>query len=128
MKQFFGLLIICTLPLHASERTTVVTILEAPFYEQVIAYKKPTIVEFFATWCPTCLRMAETYSLAARTHTGRVKCISVDVDRHKELAKFYHINAVPTFLFFKDGKLIHSHTGATDYHTFVKIINDTFAF
>ena len=60
-------------------------------------------------WLPC--RMLEPVLEEFSDSRGKVKVISVDVDRHDALAREYGIMSVPTLLVYKDGKLVKQNTG-----------------
>jgi len=69
-------------------------------------------LDFFATWCGPCLRVApkiEDWSADQFKHVVFLKC---DVDQSEAVSQAYQIEAMPTFVFFKDGKEIHRLVGA----------------
>lgn len=72
---------------------------------------KLTVVDFFATWCGPCKAIAPSIAnlAAQKPHVNFVK---VDVDQSKDLAKQYQIRAMPTFIFFKSGKILETIEGA----------------
>ncbi|OAQ62950.1 thioredoxin-like protein [Pochonia chlamydosporia 170] len=65
-------------------------------------------VDFFADWCPPCKTIAPVFENLASKHSkpGYLAFAKVNVDKVQELAQIYRITAMPTFLFFKDGKQV----------------------
>ncbi|KFX98122.1 hypothetical protein O988_04514 [Pseudogymnoascus sp. VKM F-3808] len=65
------------------------------------------IVDFYADWCPPCRAIAPVFSKLADEHAvkGKLAFAKVNVDHVKDVAGKYGITAMPTFLFFKDGKV-----------------------
>nr|CEG05151.1 unnamed protein product [Fusarium clavum]CEG05890.1 unnamed protein product [Fusarium clavum] len=66
------------------------------------------VVDFFADWCPPCKIIAPVYeSLATKHSVDNVLAFAkVNVDHVQDAARQYGITAMPTFLFFKDGKQV----------------------
>ncbi|KAH7341158.1 thioredoxin-like protein [Pyrenochaeta sp. MPI-SDFR-AT-0127] len=64
------------------------------------------VVDFYADWCPPCRTIAPMFSKLADEHAskGQLAFAKVNVDHVNDVAKRYGISAMPTFLFFKDGK------------------------
>lgn len=60
---------------------------------------RPCIVDFNATWCGPCRRMAPVFESLADEYDGKVDFYSVDIDENKELAKALGIRSIPFLLF-----------------------------
>lgn len=74
---------------------------------------KLIVVDFFATWCGPCLRIApKIEDWSTNDFKDKVLFVKVDVDQAEELSQKYEVEAMPTFVFFKDGDVIHRVVGA----------------
>jgi thioredoxin 1 len=64
------------------------------------------VVDFYADWCPPCRAIAPVFSGLADNHTinGHIAFAKVNVDHVKDVAGRYGVSAMPTFLFFQNGK------------------------
>jgi len=69
------------------------------------------VVDFWATWCVPCRAMAPVIEEIAGQTIGKVKVGKVDIDQNGPLANKYGIQAIPTVMIFKDGKLMETFTG-----------------
>ena len=67
------------------------------------------IVDFSATWCGPCQRMAPVVEKLAREGVPIKK---VDVDQRGDLKLKYRIERLPTVILFVDGKEVSRHIGA----------------
>ncbi|KJZ76131.1 Thioredoxin-like protein [Hirsutella minnesotensis 3608] len=65
-------------------------------------------VDFYADWCPPCKTIAPVFESLAAKHgrPGILAFAKVNVDHVQSVAQTYRISAMPTFLFFKDGKQV----------------------
>jgi thioredoxin 1 len=63
-----------------------------------------TFVDFTATWCGPCQKLKPKLHEMAEEFEGKVKFVEVDVDKSKDLATEYGIQAMPTLIVMKDGK------------------------
>jgi thioredoxin 1 len=80
------------------------TVTDATFDAEVLQSPLPVLVDFFATWCGPCKRLAPTVAEIAREHAGKVKVVSIDIDGNPDSAVRFGVTAVPTLVFFKGGK------------------------
>ncbi|GAP92647.1 putative thioredoxin 1 [Rosellinia necatrix] len=65
-------------------------------------------VDFYADWCPPCKAIAPVYEKLAAQHAveGVLAFAKVNVDRAQDAARAHGVTAMPTFLFFKDGRQV----------------------
>ncbi|KAH7309507.1 thioredoxin-like protein [Stachybotrys elegans] len=65
-------------------------------------------VDFFADWCPPCKAIAPIFSSLASAHSvpGVLAFAKVNVDHVRDVSMQYGVSAMPTFLFFKDGRQV----------------------
>ena len=68
------------------------------------------LVDFWAEWCGPCRMIAPTLEELDRELPGLTVC-KVNVDTEPALADRFQIEAIPTLLFFRDGKLLKKKTG-----------------
>lgn len=79
-------------------------------FEKLIADEKGTLVDFYASWCGPCQEMAPIVKELAHDNEEKINVGKVDVEKNHELAAKYNILSLPTFIFFKEGK-IAGHEG-----------------
>lgn len=82
------------------------------FEETVLHNSQPVLVDFWATWCGPCQAMNPVVTNLAKEFRGQVTVGKVNVDEQGQLAGQYQIQSIPSFLIFKDGKVIEQLTGA----------------
>eukprot|EP01121_Diplochlamys_sp_Union-15-3_P007062 TRINITY_DN1768_c0_g1_i2.p1 TRINITY_DN1768_c0_g1~~TRINITY_DN1768_c0_g1_i2.p1 ORF type:complete len:200 (+),score=37.43 TRINITY_DN1768_c0_g1_i2:77-676(+) len=73
---------------------------------------KDTVVEFSAAWCGSCKAVQPKVEELSSKY-NKVNFVSIDIDKTESLAKEYDVTSVPTFFFFKDGKVISRFVGAS---------------
>ena len=98
-----------------------ITFFKGSFNEALAEAKKqnkPLFVDFYATWCVPCKRMAkEVFTLPEVGEYFKPRFISLQVDaekpENKEIAKQYKVEAYPTVAFIApDGRTIGVNVGA----------------
>jgi len=62
------------------------------------------IIDVYTTWCGPCKFIAPI--LHKLRDEGLINLIQVDLDENRPLGEMFGITAIPTLLFFKDGKLL----------------------
>ena len=85
---------------------------DADFKASVLDATEPVVVDFFAEWCGPCKAMAPALEQVATEMKGKVKIVKVDVDQSPMTAQAYRIQAMPTMMIFKGGKVVDQHVGA----------------
>lgn len=84
---------------------------QAKFDQEVLASNKPVVVDFFATWCGPCKRMAPVMESLSKSYAGKVSFVRVDVDKNPVLASKYNINGIPAIMIFNHGKMVDNAVG-----------------
>ena len=92
-------------------------------FKDLINSKTPVIVDFAADWCQPCKMQKPILQRLAKEEAGRVKIITIDVDRNKSVAQKYNIMSVPTLMIFKAGKIMHRQAGVHQLGQLKDLIN-----
>ena len=74
--------------------------------KEIIASGEPVVVDFWATWCGPCMRLAPVIDELSSEYEGRVKIGKYYIEEENELSTEYRIMSIPTILFFKNGELV----------------------
>ena len=83
-------------------------------FQQIIESPEPVLVDFYADWCGPCKAMNPVIQQVARELKGRTRILKVNIDQSQAAAQKYNVNAVPTFMLFKNGKTVWRHSGMID--------------
>ncbi|HNB14186.1 MAG TPA: thioredoxin [Candidatus Obscuribacter sp.] len=73
------------------------------FKKEVTESKVPVLVDFFATWCLPCKRMAPFVEEIATEYGGKVKFVRVDVEKAPKTAAQYDVEQMPVLFVFMPG-------------------------
>ncbi|MEE9439054.1 MAG: thioredoxin [Saprospiraceae bacterium] len=93
-------------------------------YQEIINGKKPVLVDFSATWCGPCKAMAPVLKEVAGKVGDDAKIVKIDVDKNQKLATKIGVKGVPTFILYKEGKVLWRDSGMQSANSLVKLIND----
>lgn len=80
--------------------------------EELAAAGLPVVLDFYATWCGPCKKIAPIIEELATEFDGKIAVGKCDVDENDEIAAQYGIRNIPTVLFIKDGQVVDKHVGA----------------
>ena len=82
-------------------------------YEEIM--KAPVVLmEFYATWCPHCNRMAPVMEQIRELLDGQAPVVQVDIEKEPQLSDEFDIDSTPTFIVFKNGEPVWRHSGEMD--------------
>ena len=88
----------------------------AEFYSLIASTSsKPMIVDFTATWCPTCKRIGPIFvAMSGEAENAGWTFRKVDVDEANDVAQVAKINCMPTFKVYKNGAEVAELEGANE--------------
>lgn len=66
---------------------------------------RPALIDFYASWCGPCQRLAPIIDEVAEELKGRVDIYKVNVDDEEVLAKLFKVRSIPTLVYIPMGEL-----------------------
>ncbi len=83
------------------------------FQAEVADFKGGVLIDFWAPWCGPCRMMGPIIDSLAGKYAGKVKIAKLNVDDAPDVAANFGVSTIPTLIFFKDGKAVHTMVGVT---------------
>ena len=92
-------------------------------FSELIQSNTPVLVDFYADWCGPCKAMTPVITDVARAVQGKGKVIKINIDKNPDTARSYNVQAVPTFMIFKNGSIVWRHSGIIDKSSLLRVLN-----
>jgi len=92
------------------------------FQAEVLDQKGIVFVDFYADWCGPCKMTGPILEELAK-EKKEMKFVKVNVDENPELTSQYQIFSIPTFVVFKEGKMVSQFVGGHSKEGFLREIN-----
>ncbi|KAI9201604.1 hypothetical protein LWI28_025917 [Acer negundo] len=86
---------------------------------------RPVLVDFYATWCGPCQFMAPILNEVGAALKDKIRVVKIDTEKYPKIADTYKIEALPTFILFKDGKPHDRFEGALSKDQLIQRIEDS---
>lgn len=80
-------------------------------FDKLIGENKPTLVDFYATWCGPCKMQAPILEEVKKNVGDKANIIKIDIDKNQELAARYNVQSIPTLIMFKNGMAVWRTVG-----------------
>ncbi|KAL6403134.1 Thioredoxin-like protein-like protein [Ilyonectria robusta] len=103
--------------------TSLVLITSKEQFNSLLKSSRIVVADFYADWCGPCKAIAPIYETLAKSlsRPNAVTFVKINSDNQQDISKEYGITALPTFLVFRDGKVIDKVQGA-DQHKLRAVI------
>lgn len=76
---------------------------------------KLVLVDFYATWCGPCRKIAPVVEKIATEHASEVLLLKVDIDEVEEVVGEYAVEVMPTFVFQRNGVKLDTLVGSNEH-------------
>jgi thioredoxin 1 len=84
---------------------------DSSFDSEIMQSEKPVVVDFWAPWCGPCKAIGPVIEDLAGSYGDQVKFTKCNVDDNPVTPGKFGIKAIPTLIFFKEGKVVDQITG-----------------
>ena len=89
-----------------------ITLSQDNFDKKVLKSKKPVIVKVYAPWCGACKSVGPIFNDLEKEMADQAVFASLSADDNQAIMTQYTIEALPTFIIFKNGKVQETIVGA----------------
>ena len=77
-------------------------------FSQLLAGDKPVLVDFWAPWCPYCVKITEAYDAIAEKYQGQIEVVKVNIDDYEALSDQQGVEVIPTLILYQGGQAVDS--------------------
>lgn len=96
--------------------------LTMPEYEKKISSAAIVLIDFGASWCPPCKKMEPVIEKLASDYGSKLKVEKIDGGIHANIMKNLKVEALPTFILYKNGKETWRKQGLVTPEEFAAVI------
>jgi len=93
-------------------------------FQELINGDRPVLVDFHATWCQPCKMMSPILKEVSQEIGDKGKIIKIDVDKNQSAAASFSVRGVPTFILFKEGKVLWRQAGMLSKEELVTLFEE----
>jgi len=93
-------------------KTSLLTVTEREFEQEVLLSELPVLVEFMLETTPQCRAMIPVLEELAADLSGKLKIVLCDIEKSPSLGRQLRLQSVPTFMVFVEQKLGDAQVGA----------------
>ena len=95
---------------------------ENTFTQDVLTSKKVILLDVWAPWCAPCRGMEPTIEIIAEETKDWADVVKLDASSEMNLVQALGVSGLPTFMIYKDGKVVGSTVGAVAKNTLLDLM------
>lgn len=80
-------------------------------YNQITDKPHLVLIDFHATWCGPCKKMAPFLEEIQEEYKGKLEIIKIDIDKNQALSSQLKIEAIPLLKLYQSGELVWNNLG-----------------
>ncbi len=103
--------------------SSVLSVTDNTFEQEVIKADLPVLVDFWAPWCGPCKAVAPVVEDLSKEYDGRLKVVKLNTDENPKTAQAYSIKGIPSLFLFKAGQVVEQVVGAVPKSTLANAVN-----
>lgn len=103
--------------------SSVATITDTTFDQEVLKAGLPVLVDFWAPWCGPCKAVAPVVEDLAKEYDGKLKVCKLNTDENPKTSQAYNIRGIPSLYLFKAGQVVEQVVGAVPKSTLITAVN-----
>lgn len=94
------------------------------FKDDVIGSETPVLVDFWASYCAPCKRLAPALEAISEDFDGKMKVAKINIEEDPEIAAKFHVRGIPTMMIFKDGQVVATKVGDMTKRRLTEWVNE----
>ena len=79
---------------------------DATFADDVLMSEKPVLVDFWATWCGPCRKVAPILEEISEQYGDKIEVVKLDTDANVDTAARYGVVSIPTLNVYVKGQVV----------------------
>lgn len=91
-------------------------------FNQLVQKNETILVDFGATWCPPCKKMEPVLATLQQKAAGKYNLVKIDGGVHLTIMQQLKVEALPTFIIYKNGKEVWRKQGIVNLEEFMGLL------